>query len=374
MRMPDCIRVPDILLPREGIDRTKWAVVACDQFTSQPEYWDEAERIVGGAPSTLRLIHPEARLLQRPDEDPAEEIHRAMRGYLAGNVFAPARRQFVLTERTTRSGRRLGLMVLVDLAAYDYTPGSRPLIRPTEGTVLSRLPARVRVRSGAALELPHLMLLADDPQRTLIEPLYAQREKFEKLYDFELMLGGGHLRGWAVDDADGVLAAMDRLPSLQGDDPILFAVGDGNHSMAAARKCWLERPTERNRYMLAEVVNLYDESLRFEPIHRLLRGEGLDAVWRKAAERGVRLDGGDVRKVQPFLDETLDPSVQVDYIHGAQALENLAAQPGCRGIALKAIAKETLFPSLKGGKTLPRKAFSMGEAQEKRYYMEAREI
>ena len=372
--MPDCIRVPDILLPREGIDRTKWAVVACDQFTSQPEYWDEAERIVGGAPSTLRLIHPEARLLQRPDEEPAEEIHRAMRGYLAGNVFAPARRQFVLTERTTRSGRRLGLMVLVDLAAYDYTPGSRPLIRPTEGTVVSRLPARVRVRSGAALELPHLMLLADDPQRTLIEPLYAQREKFEKLYDFELMLGGGHLRGWAVDDADGVLAAMDRLPSLQGDDPILFAVGDGNHSMAAARKCWLEHPTERNRYMLAEVVNLYDESLRFEPIHRLLRGEGLDAVWRKAAERGVQLDGGDVRQVQPFLDETLDPSVQVDYIHGAQALENLAAQPGCRGIALKAIAKETLFPSLKGGKTLPRKAFSMGEAKEKRYYMEAREI
>ena len=372
--MPDCVRVPDVLLPREGIDRTKWAVVACDQFTSQPEYWDEAERIVGGAPSTLRLIHPEARLLQRPDEEPAEEIHRAMRGYLAGNVFAPARRQFVLTERTTRSGRRLGLMALVDLAAYDYTPGSRPLIRPTEGTVVSRLPARVRVRSGAALELPHLMLLADDPQRTLIEPLYAQREKFEKLYDFELMLGGGHLRGWAVDDADGVLAAMDRLPSLQGDDPILFAVGDGNHSMAAARKCWLERPTERNRYMLAEVVNLYDESLRFEPIHRLLRGEGLDAVWRRAAERGVRLDGGDVRQVQPFLDETLDPSVQVDYIHGAQALENLAAQPGCRGIALKAIAKETLFPSLKGGKTLPRKAFSMGEAQEKRYYMEAREI
>lgn len=374
MRMPDCIRVPDILLPREGIDRTKWAVVACDQFTSQPEYWDEAERIVGGAPSTLRLIHPEARLLQRPDEDPAEEIHRAMRGYLAGNVFAPERRQFVLTERTTRSGRRLGLMALVDLAAYDYTPGSRPLIRPTEGTVLSRLPARVRVRSGAALELPHLMLLADDPQRTLIEPLYAQREKFEKLYDFELMLGGGHLRGWAVDGADGVLAAMDRLPSLQGDDPILFAVGDGNHSMAAACKCWLEHPTERNRYMLAEVVNLYDESLRFEPIHRLLRGEGLDAVWRKAAERGVQLDGGDVRKVQPFLDETLDSSVQVDYIHGAQALEKLAAQPGCRGIALKAIAKETLFPSLKGGKTLPRKAFSMGEAQEKRYYMEAREI
>ena len=360
--MPDCIRIPDLLLPRAGVDLTKWAVVACDQFTSQPEYWDEAEALVGDAPSALRLIHPEARLLQRPDEDPAAAIHSAMRAYLESGVFAPARRQFVLTERTTQSGRRLGLMVLVDLAAYDYAPGSRPLIRPTEGTVESRLPARVRVRNGAALELPHLMLLADDPQRTLIEPLYACRGELEPLYDFELMLGGGHLRGWAVDDERGVCAAMDNLPSLRTDDPILFAVGDGNHSMAAARKCWLEHPTERNRYMLAEVVNLYDESLRFEPIHRLLRGEDLDGIWRRASERGLTLDGGDVRQVQPFLDETLDAATQVDYIHGADALRRLSAQPGCRGIELKAIEKETLFPSLIGGKTLPRKAFSMGEA------------
>ena len=372
--MPDCIRIPDLLLPRAGVDLTKWAVVACDQFTSQPEYWDEAEALVGDAPSALRLIHPEARLLQRPDEDPAAAIHSAMRAYLESGVFAPARRQFVLTERTTQSGRRLGLMVLVDLAAYDYAPGSRPLIRPTEGTVESRLPARVRVRNGAALELPHLMLLADDPQRTLIEPLYARRDELEPLYDFELMLGGGHLRGWAVDDERGVCAAMDNLPSLRTDDPILFAVGDGNHSMAAARKCWLEHPTERNRYMLAEVVNLYDESLRFEPIHRLLRGEDLDGIWRRASERGLTLDGGDVRQVQPFLDETLDAATQVDYIHGADALRRLSAQPGCRGIELKAIEKETLFPSLIGGKTLPRKAFSMGEAWEKRYYLEAREL
>lgn len=372
--MPDCIRVPDILLPCAHVDKQRWAVVACDQFTSQPEYWDEAEAFVGGAPSTLRLIHPEARLLQHPDDDPVDGIHRAMREYLSGGVFAPARHGFILTERTTQSGKRLGLMVLIDLAAYDYAPGSRPLIRPTEGTVESRLPARVRVRSGAALELPHLMLLADDPRRTLIDPLYARRGALEKLYDFELMQGGGHLRGWAVDDEAGVLTAMDALPSLQTDDPILFAVGDGNHSMAAARKCWLEHPTERNRYMLAEVVNLYDESLNFEPIHRLLRGENLDTIWRKAAERGVVLDGGDVRQVQPFLDEALDESVQVDYIHGAQALETLSARPGCRGIALRGIEKETLFPSLHGGKTLPRKAFSMGEAWEKRYYMEARAL
>lgn len=372
--MPECVRVPDVLLPAASVDLTKWAVVACDQFTSQAEYWDEAERIAGDAPSALRLIHPEARLLQRPGEDPVPAIHAAMRDYLARGVFAPARNAFVLTERVTASGARLGLMVLVDLAAYDFTPGSRSLIRPTEGTVVSRLPPRVRVREGAALELPHLMLLCDDPGETLIEPLYAKRDSLEKLYDFELMLGGGHLRAWAVQDAQSVLAAMDALPSLQSDDPILFAVGDGNHSMAAARKCWLEHPTERNRWMLAEVVNLYCDALKFEPIHRLLEGEHLDALWREAQARGVTLEGGDVRQVQPFLDDSLPENVTVDYIHGLDALKALSRRENARGIQLAPIEKETLFPSLRGGATLPRKAFSMGEACEKRYYMEARRL
>ncbi len=372
--MIECIKTPDVLLPRAGVDLTKWAVVACDQFTSQPEYWEKAGQIVGSAPSTLRLIHPEAYLLKNPQDDPTDAIHQTMRTYLREGVFAPPRHAFLLTERTTASGVRAGLMVLVDLAAYDYTPGSRSLIRPTEGTVISRLPARVRVRQGAALELPHLMLLADDPQRTLIEPLYQRRASFEKLYDFELMLGGGHLRGWAVPEAEPVLQAMQALPSLQTDDPILFAVGDGNHSMAAARKCYLEHPTPQNRYMLAEVVNLYSDALTFEPIHRLLTGERLDGVFAEAQSRGIRLDGGDVRVVQPFLDEVLPEGVIVDYIHGEEALTTLSRREGCRGIRLAPIAKQTLFASLQGGKTLPRKAFSMGEAQEKRYYMECRQL
>ena len=368
------IMVPEILMPAKNVDLTKWACVACDQYTSQPDYWNKCEEIVGDAPSTLRLMLPEIYLEKPGETEKIAAIRKAMHDYIDNGILQNLGEGFVFTRRSVGGNTRNGLVVALDLECYDYSKGSTTLIRATEGTIVERIPPRLKIRDGALLELPHILVLIDDEKKTVIEPLAEKLQNSEKLYDFELMLGGGRLRGWAVDGADGVLAAMDRLPSLQGDDPILFAVGDGNHSMAAARKCWLEHPTERNRYMLAEVVNLYDESLRFEPIHRLLRGEGLDAVWRKAAERGVQLDGGDVRKVQPFLDETLDSSVQVDYIHGAQALEKLAAQPGCRGIALKAIAKETLFPSLKGGKTLPRKAFSMGEAQEKRYYMEAREI
>lgn len=371
--MRDVAREPDILLPAADVSREKWATVACDQFTSQPEYWAEVDRIVGEDPSTLRLVYPEAYLL-REDGDRVPRIHEAMAAYLAGDVFDAPRRGFILVERTTGAGTRLGLMVCVDLEAYDFSPGARSLIRPTEGTILERIPPRVRVRKDAPLETPHIMLLADDPGRTLIEPLYAQRDAFALLYAFPLMLGGGYLRGWAVPDAAPVLAAMERLPSLQSDDPILFAVGDGNHSLATARQCYLDDPSPRARYAMAEVVNLYDDSLVFEPIHRLIEGADEGALALAARDAGITLDGGDVRLVQPFLDAWLPREAKMDYIHGDPALRALAAKDGFAGIRLSSIGKETLFPSLRGGHTLPRKAFSMGEAHEKRYYMECRAL
>lgn len=391
--MFDAVQVPEILLPAPGVALETWAVVACDQFTAQPEYWREADRLVGGAPSTLRLVYPEAYLLvegiaaelpygaipsdsprAKEETDRVPAIHEAMRAYLAGGVFAPPVHGFVLTERTTKSGTRLGLVLCVDLEAYDFTPGAKSLIRPTEGTILDRIPPRVRIRKDAPLETPHVMLLADDPERTLIEPLYASRDSLRKLYDFELMLGGGHLRGWLVEDTAAVLASLEGLPSLQGGDPVLFAVGDGNHSLATARQCYLERPTARNRYALAEVVNLYDASLAFEPIHRLLEGVDEAALKAAAAARGITLDGGDVRVVQPFLDAWLPEGVKMDYIHGEESLRALSEKEGFVGIRLSGIEKDSLFPSLEGGHVLPRKAFSMGEAEEKRYYMECRAL
>lgn len=371
--MIDYVRVPSVLLPAKGVDLTKWAVVACDQFTSQPEYWERAEALVGDAPSTLRLIYPEAFFL-RHGEDRTPQIQSAMRAYLQSGVFAPPHEGFVLTERTTASGTRVGLMLCVDLAAYDFAKGARSLIRPTEGTIVERIPPRMRIRTGAPLETPHVMLLADDPGRTLVEPLYAGRDQLPLLYDVELMLGGGHLRGWAVFDPAPVLSAIAALPSLRGDDPVAFAVGDGNHSLATARQCYLNAPSEATRYALVEVVNLYDSALRFEPIHRLITNVDEKAFARTAAAHGIRLDGEDVRNAERFLDEHLPEGAQIDYIHGEEALLTLSARPGCVGMRIEPLQKETLFPSLIGGNVLPRKSFSMGDAEEKRYYMECRAL
>ncbi|MCL1795429.1 MAG: DUF1015 domain-containing protein [Clostridia bacterium] len=367
------VQVPRILLPAGGVDLKKWSVVACDQFTAQPEYWDRADAFVGDAPSTLRLVYPEAHFLLG-GKDRAPEIHAAMRDYLNGGVFAPEREGFILTERTTASGTRVGLMMCVDLSEYDFSVGAQPLIRPTEGTVVDRIPPRVRIRKGAALELPHVMLLVDDPDKTLIEPLYDRRGSFSVLYDTELMQGGGHLRGYAVPDSGPIYSALQGLPSLRGEDPVLFAVGDGNHSLATARQCYLDAPSEATRYALVEVVNLYDDALIFEPIHRLLHGVDAKALEEAAHARGIRLQHGDVRKVQPFLDEWLPKEVEVDYIHGEDTLRELAGKPGYYGIILDKIEKETLFGTLVGGHVLPRKSFSMGEAEEKRYYMECRAL
>ncbi len=406
--MTNALRTAEILLPKPGLDLSKWAVVACDQFTAQPEYWDRAEALVGGAPSALRLILPEIWLAQSDARVPA--IHAAMRAYLDGGLLVPAVKDgFALVERTTPSGVRPGLVVALDLDEYDFNPGSRSLIRATEGTVLSRVPPRARVRAGASVELPHVMMLIDDPGMTVIEPLMARREALRPLYDFELMLGGGRLRGWAVEGADTgrVSAALDALNAKA--DGLLYAVGDGNHSLAAAKQCWLDireslTPAQREdhpaRFALVELVNLNCPALAFEPIHRLLTGVDPAAVigeyraylQENSADEGAGDDliafGGDgewrfkserhpLARLQAFLDGYLSrhPEAAIDYIHGADALRSLVgSRPDAMGFMPRALGKGELFDAIRRGGPLPRKTFSMGEAPEKRYYMEARRI
>ena len=283
----------EILLPKAGTDMTKWAVVACDQFTSQPEYWEEVDRIAGDAPSTLRLILPESMLNDANVDQHIADINRSMEDYLARDIFQAHPDAVIYIERTQSDGAvRPGLVAAVDLEKYDYTPGSGSLIRATEGTVLERIPPRVRVRKDAPIELPHVMLLIDDPKKTCIEPIRAAASSMEKVYDFELMMKGGHLRGWKLsqDQMEALAGALANLASddamrekygVSGVPPLVFAVGDGNHSLATAKTCYenLKKVTPQDqwdslpaRYALVEIENLHDESLRFEAIHRVVFG------------------------------------------------------------------------------------------------------
>lgn len=409
-----CLAVDDIYLPADGIDMHKWAVVACDQYTSQPEYWHEVEQLVGDAPSTLKLIYPEAFLSE--GDARIDAINSEMARYLDEGVIQPRVHGFILTERECEYGARVGLIAPVDLEAYDFSVGSRSPIRATEGTILERIPPRVRIRRGAPIELPHIMMLLDDALRTVIEPLYEMRESLSKVYDFELMQGGGHIRGWAVEGeaVEFVLGAMKELRERCGD--IFIAVGDGNHSLATARQCWLDMrdsltPEQREqhpaRYALCELVNLHSEALVFEPVHRVLFGADMGQVLRDFSawcERGgMRMERGaraghvfrfvngrsdmtvtvsdprhaiDVGTLQSFLDEwvKLHPEVSMDFVHGEQALRELAAREDCCGILLQPMNKANLFPAVEQGGALPRKTFSMGEAHEKRFYLECRRI
>ena len=401
----------EILLPREGVDPARWAVVACDQYTSQPDYWHAVEALVGSAPSTLKIVFPEVYLSE--GEARIQRIQSEMRQYLADGTLVPAVTDgFVYLERTTPSGVRPGLVVRLDLEAYDFTPGADVPVRATEGTILSRIPPRVKIRTGAPLESPHVMVLLDDPDCTVIEPLGANKAALRPLYDFELMQGGGHLAGWAVegDATTGVLQALDALFARSGG--FLAAVGDGNHSLATARQCWLNlrdtlpeaaRANHPARYALVELNNLHAPALVFEPIHRVLFGvDPLDVQERFAdwcAGRGAALEDGaeitwvtgegetgarilhapnplSVAVLQPFLDEYLaaHPGAEIDYIHGADVVRQLAQRRDALGILLTAIDKRALFPAIRQGGVLPRKTFSMGEAFEKRYYMECRRI
>ena len=412
----------DILLPRD-CDMTKWAVVACDQFTSQPEYWEEVERIVGDAPSTLRLILPESKLNDADVEEHISAINAAMADYMARDIFKTYGDSVIYIERSQSDGTiRHGLVMAVDLEQYDYTPGSGSLIRATEGTVLERIPPRVRVRKDAPIELPHVMVLIDDPKGPCIEPITAASASMEKVYDFELMMKGGHLKGWKLTDAqmDALADALEALASpqameekygLTGVAPLLFAVGDGNHSLATAKTCYenLKKVTPEDqwadlpaRYALAEIVNLHDDALQFEAIHRVVfgvkpedfmdafkaaypnayegKGEGhtIEVVWEghdgfiTVPDPKVQLAVG---TLQGFLDGYLkDHGGEVDYIHGDEVTKELGSKPGNMGFLLPAMGKEQLFKTVMADGVLPRKTFSMGHAEDKRYYVEGRKI
>ena len=580
MKFPG-LKPDDIYLPAEGIDLRRWAVVACDQYTSQPDYWRRVEAYVGARPSTLHIVQPEIDLERAGARIPA--VHRAMREYLSnGTLVRAVRNGFTLTERTTASGARLGLVAAVDLEEYDFTPGSGAMIRATEGTIRERIPPRLRIREGAPLECPHVMLLLDDPAHTVIEPLYARLRETAPLCDFELMENGGRLRVWGVE-GNALAPVSDALSALwEKSDGFLYAVGDGNHSLATAKARWdalkpalspEEAQTHPARYALAEIVNLHSPALAFEPIHRVLFGadmEDLVSAYRAhLASRGMKLTaveppssrasgtkpaepssscacgtkpaepssscacgmkpaepssscacgtkpaepsssraGGmkpaepssscacgmkpaepssfpasgmkpaepssscacgmkpvepssfcacgmkpvepssfpasgmkpaepssscacgmkpvepssscacgmkpvepsssacgitptdeaeltfvsgnarasyrvenpenplPVAVLQPFLDEYLHshPAARIDYVHGAAAVESLCQTPHTTGILLPAIDKSALFPAVRQGGALPRKTFSMGEPDEKRYYMECRKI
>ena len=418
-------RPTDILLP-QNCDYDKWAVVACDQYTSQPEYWQRVEERVGRAPSALRLILPESSLDGPQVEIDIMDINATMSRYVREGRFKTLPHAMVYVERTLHNGRvRRGLVGKADLKDYDYEPGSDALIRATEGVVMSRIPPRVAVRKNAPIELPHAMLLADDPGRTVIEPLADQTGSMELLYDFDLMEQGGHLKGWLLGEIqlEQVASALSALADpaafnakyhTENQPVMLFAVGDGNHSLATAKECYERQKrlmppekwdTLRARYALCELVNLHDDSLEFEPIHRVVFHTDpealLDALVRAypGARRGNAPDGDGmplrylcsgsegvvtvpvsaarlpVGALQSFLDSYLmDHPGRVDYIHGEDVAREFAARPGNIAFLLPPMAKEELFPSVIHDGVLPRKTFSMGEAHDKRFYLEARKI
>jgi len=405
------VAVPDVRLPAAGVDLSRWAVVACDQYTSQPDYWKAVDERVGDAPSTLRLILPELAIGTADEEARVRAIHEAMRAYLARGVFAPALRGFVSVERSTpHVALRRGLLVALDLERYDWRPEAAAFVRASEATVEERLPPRVRVREGAALELPHVLVLIDDPKCTVIEPAGSSASAAAgraPLYDTALEPDSGRVRGFALT-AEAELGAIARaLEALAAKQPFLFAVGDGNHSLAAAKVCWERRKAkldaaarERDpaRFALVELVNVHDPGLRCEPIHRLvfdvepealLRslpqtapvGRAHELRWRAATRSGVAWLPAEqeplaVAALQAFLDAWLaaHPGARLDYIHGDEALAELASAPRRVGFFLPPFEKSALFPTVATRGVLPRKAFSLGEAEEKRFYLEAREI
>lgn len=436
------LHVPSILLPRDGIDLQAWAVIACDQYTSQPQYWDEAGRVVGDNPSTLHLIFPEAYLGNR--SAPVDQITRTMHQYLDDGVLLTGEPGFMLVDRASpHHPSRKGLVVALDLESYDFHEGATTLIRASEGTVLERLPPRARIREQAPIEIPHVMVLIDDPERTVIEPLFD--EDLPVAYDFDLMQEAGHVRGYHVGEERllrkvainlGRLSSPDLFASRYGvgdQPPLLYVMGDGNHSFATAKLVWEELKAATDdpstlashpaRFALVELVNVHDEGLTFEPIHRLVLknalsdtmarmhaygervgarvshlefsscGEMEEAMTRAASRAGHRIpfvsgatwgivfvdtprSALPTGSLQAFFDdcESNGNALEVDYIHGDDTLIELASTEGRTGFLLPTLSKHDLFRTVVLDGALPRKTFSMGDAAEKRFYLECRKI
>lgn len=454
--MSNCFNPANILLPNDGIDMEKWSVIACDQFTSQADYWKAVEKYVADAPSTLNVVFPEIYLGTITDDERIKYINTTMDTYLTDGTLKQAVTDgYVLVERTTESGVRRGIVGLIDLDDYDFDPKNKTLIRATEGTVISRIPPRVKIREHAAIELPHVMLLVDDPvdgqngelcrnesqenavniaaiKHGIIEYVYAIRDTLRKLYDTELMQEGGHIRGYAIEGEAAKQVTEAFAAKQESCGGFLFAVGDGNHSLATAKTCWenikkLGKFTEEQleihpaRYALVEICNLHSEALEFKPIHRLLTNvdvkDMLSFFEAEITKQGLESADGDeivfeyvesgnddsakqangneavsennygisitnrgdrlpVEILQGILDKYLEThnNVSIDYIHGDEALHGLVQETKGCGIFLQSIDKSTLFPAINAGGVLPRKTFSIGEANEKRYYMECHKI
>ncbi len=406
--MKDIVKIPRVLLPKENVDIKKWAVIACDQFTSQGLYWQQLKDYCGEV-SALNIIFPEYYLEKGDMETRIASINSYMNKYLAGDIFREIE-GVILTERTTSYGhKRTGLILAFDLEKYDFTTGTLP-IRATEATVKERLPVRLKIREHAPLELPHVLLLIDDEQKTVIEPVAAKVTDKDLLYSCDLNMNGGSIKGYLVKEPEKVLEAIERLDDparmqarYGSEKPFLFAVGDGNHSVATAKLLWdrikpnlseEERKTHPARYVLAEVVNLYDEDLLFEAIHRVvfgvgesfiqemtsaLSGEGHISLLYRDKMYGVsvpKVAAEAVKAVQEFLDAYIatHEGASVDYIHGDSNLAEVAAAKDGVAIFMPVMEKKDLFPYVVKHGSLPRKTFSMGEAEEKRYYLEARKI
>ena len=405
----------DILLPKNA-DFSKWAVIACDQFTSDQEYWNRVRANAEGSVSTINLILPEAELGTEKEAAHTALINKTMAEYMENGVFETYENSLIYVERTLENGSiRMGLMGMVDLDAYDYTVGATSAIRATERTVTERIPPRQRVRRDAPIELPHILLLCDDHEKVLIEPIAAKKDSFKVLYDCDLMEDGGHITGWLVPQEEvekfnATLAEYSanvgkKYEGLKG-EPVVFAVGDGNHSLATAKSCYEELKKNNPgvdlsahpaRYALVELENIHDPSQQFEPIHRVIFNTDTKKML-KAVEENICAEGGypvkwyigeksgtvyldrtkselAVGVLQAFLDEYLKENKgEIDYIHDDDALIALAAKENAIGFLVPGMEKSQLFRGVVADGVLPRKTFSMGHSREKRYYLESRKI
>ena len=402
------VKVPKILLPKKGIDMEKWATIACDQFTSTPEYWERLVAFVGDSPSTLKLTCPEI-YLSRDVSGEVKKVQAGMRKYLDEGIF-DEREGFVLVERQVGNDYRIGLMAAIDLDAYDWHRVRTP-IRATEDTLMERLPVRISIRKGAEIEAPHAIILMDDREKDIIEPLYAARDGFEKLYDFELNMGGGHIRGWLVprqreQEILDKIAALN-TPELQvekygSDAGIMLAVGDGNHSVATAKVCYEElkqsltgeqQKTCPARYMLVELVNLHGGGMEFSPIHRYFKvrddefvaklkaslyGDGRLKIMYKGGEEYIKCPenaGTAITEIQRLVEAYIkETGAEIDYVHDVIHLKECVDKSDGMGIVMPAFSRSDLFGYVVNVGNLPKKAFSIGEAEQKRYYLECRKI
>lgn len=418
--MSTAFKPADILLP-QNTDMEKWAVVACDQYTGQPDYWKRVEKTVGDADSTLKLILPEVYLEDDDSEERIEKIHNEMNRILGTDTLREYKNSVIYIERVQSDGKvRQGLIGMIDLEEYDYRKGSTSSVRATEATVVERIPPRIKVRQGAPMELPHIMILIDDVEKTVVEPCEAIKSNSESVYDFTLMEKGGKICGYVLDEklTDSVMNALDKLNdnelfnkkyNLNGYPTLLYAMGDGNHSLATAKEFY-EQLKQANpdkdlsdhpaRYALVEIVNLHSPALEFEAIHRIVTNVNTDELMAEMTETlglseekaeqafTVILNGTEktlyihkptsqltVGSLQEFLDSYLKKTdAKIDYIHGIDVVKSLAEQANSIGFILPDMLKSELFPTVIKDGALPRKTFSMGHAEDKRFYVECRKI